>query len=37
VIFTDDSDEHILFEALRLGASGYLLKSLSGNPACPTH
>jgi DNA-binding NarL/FixJ family response regulator len=30
VIFTDDSDERRLFEALRLGISGYLLKSLSG-------
>ncbi|HMC04332.1 MAG TPA: response regulator transcription factor [Actinomycetota bacterium] len=30
VIFTDDSDQRRLFEALRLGASGYLLKSLSG-------
>jgi DNA-binding NarL/FixJ family response regulator len=30
VIFTDDSDERRLFEALRLGVSGYLLKSLSG-------
>jgi DNA-binding NarL/FixJ family response regulator len=30
VIFTDDADERRLFEALRLGASGYLLKSLSG-------
>ena len=30
VIFTDDSHERRLFEALRLGASGYLLKSLSG-------
>ncbi len=31
VIFTDDSDERRLFEALRLGVSGYLLKSLSGS------
>jgi DNA-binding NarL/FixJ family response regulator len=30
VIFTDDNEERRLFEALRLGASGYLLKSLSG-------
>jgi DNA-binding NarL/FixJ family response regulator len=30
VIFTEDADERRLFEALRLGASGYLLKSLSG-------
>ena len=30
VIFTDDSDERRLFEALRIGVSGYLLKSLSG-------
>jgi DNA-binding NarL/FixJ family response regulator len=30
VIFTDDSEERRLFEALRLGVSGYLLKSLSG-------
>ncbi len=30
VIFTDDGDERRLFEALRLGVSGYLLKSLSG-------
>jgi DNA-binding NarL/FixJ family response regulator len=30
VIFTDDNEEGRLFEALRLGASGYLLKSLSG-------
>jgi DNA-binding NarL/FixJ family response regulator len=30
VIFTDDSHERHLFEALRLGAAGYLLKSLSG-------
>ena len=30
VIFTDDSDERHLFEALRLGVSGYLLKSLTG-------
>ncbi|HWC37544.1 MAG TPA: response regulator transcription factor [Acidimicrobiales bacterium] len=30
VIFTDDNDERRLFEALRLGVSGYLLKSLSG-------
>ncbi|HWC39709.1 MAG TPA: response regulator transcription factor [Acidimicrobiales bacterium] len=30
VIFTDDTEERRLFEALRLGASGYLLKSLSG-------
>jgi DNA-binding NarL/FixJ family response regulator len=29
VIFTDDADERRLFEALRLGVSGYLLKSLS--------
>jgi DNA-binding NarL/FixJ family response regulator len=30
VIFTDDADERRLFEALRLGASGYLLKSVRG-------
>jgi DNA-binding NarL/FixJ family response regulator len=30
VIFTDDADERRLFEALRRGASGYLLTSLSG-------
>ena len=30
VIFTDDADERRLLEALRLGISGYLLKSLSG-------
>jgi DNA-binding NarL/FixJ family response regulator len=30
VIFTDDADERHLFEALRHGISGYLLKSLSG-------
>ena len=30
VAFTDDADERRLFEALRLGISGYLLKSLSG-------
>lgn len=30
IIFTDDADERRLFEALRIGASGYLLKSLSG-------
>ena len=30
VIFTDDAEERRLFEALRLGVSGYLLKSLSG-------
>ena len=30
VTFTDDADERCLFEALRLGVSGYLLKSLSG-------
>ncbi|HEX4539083.1 MAG TPA: response regulator transcription factor [Acidimicrobiales bacterium] len=30
VIFTDDADERRLFEALRHGISGYLLKSLSG-------
>jgi DNA-binding NarL/FixJ family response regulator len=30
VIFTDDSEERRLFEALRLGVSGYLLKSLNG-------
>jgi DNA-binding NarL/FixJ family response regulator len=30
VIFTDDTEERRLFEALRLGVSGYLLKSLSG-------
>jgi DNA-binding NarL/FixJ family response regulator len=30
VIFTDDDDERRLFEALRLGISGYLLRSLSG-------
>jgi DNA-binding NarL/FixJ family response regulator len=30
VVFTDDADERRLFEALRLGFSGYLLKSLSG-------
>lgn len=29
VIFTDDSDERRMFDALRLGVSGYLLKSLS--------
>jgi DNA-binding NarL/FixJ family response regulator len=29
VIFTDDSEERRLFEALRLGVSGYLLKSLN--------
>jgi DNA-binding NarL/FixJ family response regulator len=29
VIFTDDADERRLFEALRLGVSGYLLKSLT--------
>lgn len=29
VIFTDDSDERRLFDALRLGVSGYLLKSLN--------
>jgi DNA-binding NarL/FixJ family response regulator len=29
VIFTDDGDERRLFEALRLGVSGYLLKSLT--------
>lgn len=28
VIFTDDSDERRMFDALRLGVSGYLLKSL---------
>jgi DNA-binding NarL/FixJ family response regulator len=30
VIFTDDADERRLFDALRLGMSGYLLKSMSG-------
>jgi DNA-binding NarL/FixJ family response regulator len=30
VIFTEDADERHLFEALRHGISGYLLKSLSG-------
>jgi DNA-binding NarL/FixJ family response regulator len=30
VIFADDSSERRLFEALRFGAAGYLLKSLSG-------
>jgi DNA-binding NarL/FixJ family response regulator len=30
VIFTDDGDERRLFDALRLGVSGYLLKSLTG-------
>ena len=30
VIFTEDNDERRLFEALRLGVSGYLLKSMSG-------
>jgi DNA-binding NarL/FixJ family response regulator len=30
VIFTDDASERRLFEALRLGISGYLLRSLSG-------
>ncbi|HEX6476025.1 MAG TPA: response regulator transcription factor [Acidimicrobiales bacterium] len=30
VVFTDDGDERRLYEALRLGISGYLLKSLSG-------
>ncbi|HEY1634203.1 MAG TPA: response regulator transcription factor [Acidimicrobiales bacterium] len=30
VVFTDDADERRLYEALRLGISGYLLKSLSG-------
>lgn len=30
VIFTDDADEHRLFEALRHGIAGYLLKSMSG-------
>ncbi len=29
VIFTDDADERRLFEALRLGVGGYLLKALS--------
>ena len=29
VVFADDADERRLFEALRRGASGYLLKSLS--------
>lgn len=29
VIFTDEADERRLFEALRLGVSGYLLKSLA--------
>ena len=32
VIFTHDIDERALFEALRLGASGFLLKSLTGSP-----
>ncbi len=31
VIFTDDADERRLFEALRHGISGYLLRSLSGS------
>jgi DNA-binding NarL/FixJ family response regulator len=30
VVFTNDSEERRLFEALRLGVSGYLLKSLNG-------
>jgi DNA-binding NarL/FixJ family response regulator len=30
VIFTNDANERCLFEALRLGISGYLLKSLNG-------
>jgi DNA-binding NarL/FixJ family response regulator len=30
VIFTDEADERRLFDALRLGMSGYLLKSMSG-------
>jgi DNA-binding NarL/FixJ family response regulator len=30
VVFTDDADERRVFEALRLGASGYLLTSLTG-------
>lgn len=30
VAFTDDADERHLFEALRRGAAGYLLKSMSG-------
>lgn len=30
VVFTDEAEERRLFEALRLGISGYLLKSLSG-------
>jgi DNA-binding NarL/FixJ family response regulator len=30
VIFTDDSEERRLYEALRLGVAGYLLKSLNG-------
>jgi DNA-binding NarL/FixJ family response regulator len=30
VVFTDDADERRLYEALRLGIFGYLLKSLSG-------
>ena len=30
VVFTHDDSERSLYEALRLGASGYLLKSLSG-------
>jgi DNA-binding NarL/FixJ family response regulator len=30
VVFTDDADERRLYDALRLGISGYLLKSLSG-------
>src|SRR5207302_2275839 len=29
VIFTEEADERRLYEALRLGVSGYLLKSLS--------
>lgn len=29
VVFTDDTDERLVLEALRIGASGYLLKSLS--------
>jgi DNA-binding NarL/FixJ family response regulator len=30
VIFTDADNERLLFEALRLGVSGYLLKSIDG-------
>jgi DNA-binding NarL/FixJ family response regulator len=31
VLFTDDTDERRMFEALRHGIAGYLLKSLSGS------